>query len=41
MNGNANPPSWLNRLLRGPPTRVIYRLIGSCVSQSDNVFRLR
>ena len=35
----ANPPIWLNRLLGGPLTRSIDRLIGSCVFQSDNVFR--
>ena len=39
MNGIANPPNWLNRLLGGPLTRSIDRLIGSCLFQSDNVFR--
>ena len=39
MNGIANPPNWANRLLGGPLTRSIDRLIGSWVFQSDNVFR--
>ena len=28
MPGIAKPPSWLNRLFGGPPTRVIARLMG-------------
>src|SRR5262245_40217551 len=39
MSGMANPPNWANRLLGGPLTRSIDRLIGSWVFQSDRVFR--
>ena len=39
MNGIAKPPSWLNKLFGGPLIRSIDRLIGSCVFQSDKVFR--
>src|SRR6476661_2524212 len=39
MNGMANPPSWANRLLGGPLTRSIDKLIGSWVFQSELVFR--
>ncbi len=41
IRGMAKPPSWLNKLFGGPPTRVISRLIGTSVPpQSDNVLRV-